>query len=64
MPCHINQSLRIDLMKNIEIICPEFRNMTENQQIYFIFNNNDRTILPWFRKFLHSSFMLRRELLA
>ena len=29
-------------MKNIETICPDFRNMEENEQIYFIFNNKDQ----------------------
>ena len=42
LPCHINQSLRAELMKNIESIYPEFNNMTENEQIYFIFINEDR----------------------
>ena len=48
----------------IESIYPEFNNMTENEQIYFIFNNEDRRILTWFGKFLHNSFMLHRELLS
>ena len=64
LSCHINQSLRVDLMKNIESIFPEFRNVTENEQFYFIFNNEDRRILTWFGKFLHNSFMLRRGLLS
>ena len=51
-------------MKNIEIIFLEFRNITENEQIYFIFNNEDRRILTWFRNVLHNSIMIRRELLA
>ena len=52
------------LIKNIESIDPEFRSMTENEEIYFIFNNGDRRILTWFGKFLHNSFMIRRELLS
>ena len=59
-----DQSLRIDLMKNIESIYPKFRNMTENEQIYWIFNNEDLRILTWFWKILHNSFMLRREILS
>ena len=51
-------------MKNIESFCPDFRNMTENERIYFIFNNEDQRILTWFGNFLHNSFMFRRELLA
>ena len=35
----LNQSLMVNLMKNIETIYPEFNNMTENEQIYFIFND-------------------------
>ena len=31
-------------MKNIESIYPEFNNMTKIEQIYFIFNNEDRRI--------------------
>ena len=64
LSCHINQSLRAELMKNIESIYPEFNNMIENEQIYLIFNNEDRRILTWFGKFLHNSFMLHRELLS
>ena len=64
LSCHINQSLRVELMTNIDSIYPEFYNMTENEQIYFIFNNEDRRILTWFGKFLHNSFMLHRELLS
>ena len=62
LSCHINQGLRVDLMKTIESIHPEFRNMTENEQIYFIFNNEDWGILTWLGKCLHNSFMLHREL--
>ena len=51
-------------MKNIEIFYPKFNNMTENEQIYFIFNNEDRRILTWFGKFLHNLFLIRRELLS
>ena len=64
LSCHINQSLRAELMRDIESIHPEFINMTENEQIYFIFNNEDGRILTWFGKFLHKSFMLQRELLS
>ena len=64
LSCHINQSLRAELMKNIESIYPEFNNMTENEKIYFISNNEDRRIWTWFGKFLHNSFMLHRELLS
>ena len=64
LSCHINLSLRVDLMKNIERIYREFRNMTENEQIYFIFNNEDRRISTWLGKLLHNSFILRRELLS
>ena len=38
-------------MKNIESIYPESNNMTESEQIYFIFNNEDRRILTWFGTF-------------
>ena len=64
LSCHINHSLRAELMKNIEIFYPKFNNMTENEQIYFIFNNEDRRILTWFGKFLHNLFLIRRELLS
>ena len=37
LSCHINQSPRADLMKNIESFYPEFINMTENEHIYFHF---------------------------
>ena len=64
LSCHINQNLRVDLIKNIVSIYPEFRNMTENEQIYLIFNNEDRRILTWLGKSLHNLFMLRRILLS
>ena len=62
LSCRINQ--RAELMENIESIYPEFNNMTENEQIYLIFHNEDRRILTWFGKFLHNLFMLHRELLS
>ena len=61
LSCHISQNLRGDLMKSIESIYPEFRNMTENEQIYYIFSNEDQIILTWFGNCLHNSFMLCRE---
>ena len=64
LSCQINQSLRAELIKNIESIYAEFNNMTENEGIYFIFNNEDRRKLTWFGKCLHNSFMLLRELLS
>ena len=45
LSCQINQKVRIDLLKNIEIICPECRNITGNNQIYCIFKM--RTDLYW-----------------
>ena len=51
-------------MTNIKTICPEFRNITENEQTYYTFDNEDRRILIWLGKKLHNSFMPRRELPA
>ena len=38
--------------------------MIENEEIYFIFNNEDQRIFTWLGKFSHNSFMRRRELLC
>ena len=48
LSCHINKGFRVDQMNNIDSSYPEFRNMTENEQIYFIFNNEDQRIFTWF----------------
>ena len=66
LSCHINQSLRVDLMKNNEsrVYFSEVQKHEKNEQISFIFHNEDRIILTWFGNFLHNSFMLRKELLS
>ena len=57
--CQCNVNERNILYENVNNLYPNFQSLSNNQKFIFIMQNENSTVLTWFGKFIHKSFIKR-----